>query len=91
MYILEEFWFFFFSSTSLSHLWDNFFPDLFFPSLIPSLSLSCCHSEQIRLFQHSKFSEPEKKNIEEMIESNKKWLKGFKKDSKVYLLPGSGL
>ncbi|TRZ15892.1 hypothetical protein HGM15179_011240 [Zosterops borbonicus] len=44
--------------------------------------------EQIRLFQHSKFSEPEKKNIEEMIESNKKWLKGFKKDSKLYLLPG---
>ncbi|NXP87619.1 CE164 protein, partial [Passerina amoena] len=45
--------------------------------------------EQIRLFQHSKFSEPETKNIEGMIESNKKWLKGFKKDSKVYLLPGS--
>ncbi|KAM4885514.1 centrosomal protein of 164 kDa [Sylvia borin] len=43
--------------------------------------------EQIRLFQHSKFSEPEKKNIEEMIESNKKWLKGFKKDSKIPLFP----
>ncbi|NWT59202.1 CE164 protein, partial [Erythrocercus mccallii] len=43
--------------------------------------------EQIRLFQHSKFSEPERKNIEEMIESNKKWLKGFKKDSKVPLSP----
>ncbi|KAF2980484.1 hypothetical protein EK904_008782 [Melospiza melodia maxima] len=47
--------------------------------------------EQIRLFQHSKFSEPETRNIEGMIESNKKWLKDFKKDSKVYLLPGSGL
>ncbi|XP_030918266.1 centrosomal protein of 164 kDa [Geospiza fortis] len=43
--------------------------------------------EQIRLFQHSKFSEPETKNIEGMIESNKKWLKGFKKDSKVALSP----
>ncbi|NXH43982.1 CE164 protein, partial [Dicaeum eximium] len=43
--------------------------------------------EQIRLFQCSKFSEPEKRNIEGMIESNKKWLKGFKKDSKVPLSP----
>ncbi|XP_071305802.1 centrosomal protein of 164 kDa isoform X1 [Agelaius tricolor] len=43
--------------------------------------------EQIRLFQHSKFSEPETKNIEGMIESNKKWLKDFKKDSKVALSP----
>nr|XP_031362697.1 centrosomal protein of 164 kDa [Lonchura striata domestica] len=43
--------------------------------------------EQIRLFQHSKFSEPETRNIEGMIESNKKWLKGFKKDSKVPLSP----
>ncbi|XP_074383890.1 centrosomal protein of 164 kDa isoform X6 [Zonotrichia albicollis] len=43
--------------------------------------------EQIRLFQHSKFSEPETRNIEGMIESNKKWLKGFKKDSKVALSP----
>ncbi|XP_063034427.1 centrosomal protein of 164 kDa isoform X3 [Melospiza melodia melodia] len=43
--------------------------------------------EQIRLFQHSKFSEPETRNIEGMIESNKKWLKDFKKDSKVALSP----
>ncbi|XP_064588039.1 centrosomal protein of 164 kDa isoform X4 [Zonotrichia leucophrys gambelii] len=43
--------------------------------------------EQIRLFQHSKFSEPETRDIEGMIESNKKWLKGFKKDSKVALSP----
>ncbi|KAI1230706.1 centrosomal protein of 164 kDa, partial [Lamprotornis superbus] len=42
--------------------------------------------EQIRLFQYSKFSEPEKRNIEGMIESNKKWLKDFKKDSKVLFL-----
>lgn len=62
----------------------------FFPHL-SSLSLSHCHSEQIRLFQHSKFREPEKRSIEGMIESNKKWLEGFKKDSKVYLLPGSRL
>ncbi|CAN8199051.1 unnamed protein product [Coccothraustes coccothraustes] len=43
--------------------------------------------EQIRLFQHSKFSEPETKNIEVMIENNRKWLKGFRKDSKVPLSP----
>ncbi|XP_054147518.1 centrosomal protein of 164 kDa isoform X3 [Melozone crissalis] len=43
--------------------------------------------EQIRLFQHSRFSEPETRNIEGMIESNKKWLKDFKKDSKVALSP----
>ncbi|KAM4757196.1 centrosomal protein of 164 kDa isoform 3-T3 [Cyanocitta cristata] len=41
--------------------------------------------EQVRLFQHSKFREPEKRSIEGMIESNKKWLEGFKKDSKVPL------
>ncbi|RLV93742.1 hypothetical protein DV515_00013363, partial [Chloebia gouldiae] len=42
--------------------------------------------EQIRLFQHSKFSDPETRNIEGMIESNKKWLKDFKKDSKCLVL-----
>ncbi|XP_041889915.1 centrosomal protein of 164 kDa isoform X5 [Corvus kubaryi] len=41
--------------------------------------------EQVRLFQHSKFREPEKRSIEGMIESNKKWLEGFKKDSKAPL------
>ncbi|XP_057244159.1 centrosomal protein of 164 kDa-like, partial [Malurus melanocephalus] len=41
--------------------------------------------EQIRLFQHSKFREPEKRSIEGMIESNKKWLKDFDKDFKVPL------
>ncbi|KAJ7427412.1 centrosomal protein of 164 kDa [Willisornis vidua] len=47
--------------------------------------------EKIRQFQHSQFHEPRKMSIEGMIESNKKWLKSFRKDSKAYPLPGSGL
>uniref|UniRef100_A0A8C3ERV6 Centrosomal protein of 164 kDa n=1 Tax=Corvus moneduloides TaxID=1196302 RepID=A0A8C3ERV6_CORMO len=80
----------------LTEKWHKYFPGespgrnpptSFFPHLS---SLSHCHREQVRLFQHSKFREPEKRSIEGMIESNKKWLEGFKKDSKAYLLPGSG-
>ncbi|XP_027737144.1 centrosomal protein of 164 kDa [Empidonax traillii] len=44
-------------------------------------------SEQIRQFQHSRFREPGKMSIEGMIESNKKWLKSFRKDSKAPLSP----
>ncbi|XP_068028256.1 centrosomal protein of 164 kDa [Anomalospiza imberbis] len=76
----------------LTEKWHRYFPGGF-----PSLSGSPVPldsklgyvpaDEQIRLFQHSKFSEPETRNIEGMIESNKKWLKGFKKDSKVPLSP----
>lgn len=89
VYILEEV---FFSSAAHHFLISGIISaqTSFFPHL-SSLSLSHCHSEQIRLFQHSKFREPEKRSIEGMIESNKKWLEGFKKDSKVYLLPGSHL
>uniref|UniRef100_A0A8C4V5D4 Centrosomal protein of 164 kDa n=1 Tax=Falco tinnunculus TaxID=100819 RepID=A0A8C4V5D4_FALTI len=45
--------------------------------------------EQIRLFQHSQFQNhgSEKMSIQGMIESNKKWLEDFKKDSKAYPLP----
>ncbi|XP_050178825.1 centrosomal protein of 164 kDa isoform X5 [Myiozetetes cayanensis] len=41
--------------------------------------------EQIRQFQRSRFREPGKMSIEGMIESNKKWLKSFRKDSKAPL------
>ncbi|XP_066191048.1 centrosomal protein of 164 kDa [Sylvia atricapilla] len=76
----------------LTEKWHRYFPGGF-PSLSGSPGPVVSQlgyvpaDEQIRLFQHSKFSEPEKKNIEEMIESNKKWLKGFKKDSKIPLFP----
>ncbi|KFW60733.1 Centrosomal protein of 164 kDa, partial [Pygoscelis adeliae] len=47
--------------------------------------------EQIRLFQHSQFQSREsgKRSIQGMIETNKKWLEDFKRDSKAYPLPGS--
>ncbi|XP_064490801.1 centrosomal protein of 164 kDa isoform X2 [Pseudopipra pipra] len=43
--------------------------------------------EQIRQLQHSRLREPGKTSIEGMIESNKKWLKSFRKDSKAPLSP----
>ncbi|XP_053819391.1 centrosomal protein of 164 kDa isoform X2 [Vidua chalybeata] len=76
----------------LTEKWHRYFPGGF-PSLggspvpLDSKLGYVPAGEQIRLFQHSKFSEPETRNIEGMIESNKKWLKGFKKDSKVPLSP----
>ncbi|NXW55646.1 CE164 protein, partial [Eurystomus gularis] len=47
--------------------------------------------EQIRLFQHSQLQnrESNKMSIQGMIESNKKWLEDFKRDSKVPLLLGA--
>ncbi|XP_066059530.1 centrosomal protein of 164 kDa isoform X2 [Chamaea fasciata] len=76
----------------LTEKWHRYFPGGFSslsgsPGPLVSQLGYVSADEQIRLFQHSKFSEPEKKNIEEMIESNKKWLKGFKKDSKIPLSP----
>ncbi|XP_010294399.1 PREDICTED: centrosomal protein of 164 kDa, partial [Phaethon lepturus] len=49
--------------------------------------------EQIRLFQHSQVQSrgSGKMSIEGMIETNKKWLEDFKRDSQVYPLPGSAL
>ncbi|KFQ69072.1 Centrosomal protein of 164 kDa, partial [Phaethon lepturus] len=46
--------------------------------------------EQIRLFQHSQVQSrgSGKMSIEGMIETNKKWLEDFKRDSQVYPLPG---
>ncbi|NXS66480.1 CE164 protein, partial [Pandion haliaetus] len=48
-------------------------------------------NEQIRLFQHSQFQsrESDKMSIQGMIETNKKWLEDFKRDSKVPLFPGA--
>ncbi|XP_051668165.1 centrosomal protein of 164 kDa [Manacus candei] len=43
--------------------------------------------EQIRQLQHSRLREQGKMSIEGMIESNKKWLKSFRKDSKAPLSP----
>ncbi|XP_042656307.1 centrosomal protein of 164 kDa isoform X8 [Tyto alba] len=47
--------------------------------------------DQIRLFQHSQFPshESDKMSIQGMIETNKKWLEDFKRDSKVPLFPGA--
>ncbi|XP_019326076.1 PREDICTED: centrosomal protein of 164 kDa [Aptenodytes forsteri] len=47
--------------------------------------------EQIRLFQHSQFQSREsgKRSIQGMIETNKKWLEDFKRDSKASLFPGA--
>ncbi|XP_063274072.1 centrosomal protein of 164 kDa isoform X2 [Prinia subflava] len=76
----------------LAEKWHRYFPGGFSslsgsPGPLVSRLGYAPADEQIRLFQHSKFSEPEKKNIEGMIESNKKWLKDFKKDSKLPLSP----
>lgn len=45
------------------------------------------------MFRHSQFQSHESDNvsIQGMIETSKKWLEDFKRDSKVYPLPGSGL
>ncbi|XP_027555116.1 centrosomal protein of 164 kDa isoform X4 [Neopelma chrysocephalum] len=76
----------------LAEKWHRYFPDG-----IPLLSGNrkpqdnklgyIPADEQIRQFQHSRFREPGKMNIEGMIESNKKWLKSFRKDSKAPLSP----
>ncbi|KFR00016.1 Centrosomal protein of 164 kDa, partial [Opisthocomus hoazin] len=82
----------------LAEKWHKYFPGGF-----PSLSASSKPldsklgyvpaDEQIRLFQHSQFRsrESDKRSIEGMIESSKKWLEDFKRDSNVYPLPESGL
>ncbi|KFQ41141.1 Centrosomal protein of 164 kDa, partial [Mesitornis unicolor] len=70
----------------------------YFPGGLPSLSGSSKPldnklgyvpaAEQIRLFQRSQLQSHElgEKSIQRMIESNKKWLEDFKKDSQVYPL-----
>ncbi|NXK44754.1 CE164 protein, partial [Chauna torquata] len=80
----------------LAEKWHKYFPGGF-----PSLSGSSGQvldnklgyipaDEQIRLFQHSQFQshESDKMSIQGMIETNKKWLEDFKRDSKVPLFPG---
>ncbi|XP_075298488.1 centrosomal protein of 164 kDa isoform X6 [Opisthocomus hoazin] len=80
----------------LAEKWHKYFPGGF-----PSLSASSKPldsklgyvpaDEQIRLFQHSQFRsrESDKRSIEGMIESSKKWLEDFKRDSNVPLFPGA--
>ncbi|NXV84534.1 CE164 protein, partial [Calonectris borealis] len=80
----------------LAETWHKYFPGGF-----PSLSGSSKPldnklgyvpaDEQIRLFQHSQFpsSESGKMSIQGMIETNKKWLEDFKRDSKASLFPGA--
>uniref|UniRef100_A0A8C3GNL6 Centrosomal protein 164 n=1 Tax=Cairina moschata TaxID=8855 RepID=A0A8C3GNL6_CAIMO len=82
----------------LAEKWHKYFPGGF-----PSLSGSSGTldnklgyvpaDEQIRQFQHSQFQsrESDKMSIQGMIETNKKWLEDFKRDSKVYPLPEFGL
>ncbi|KAM9369962.1 centrosomal protein of 164 kDa [Phaethornis superciliosus] len=72
----------------------------YFPSGLPSFSGSSKPldsklgyvpaSEQVRLFQHTPFHshDSDKMNIQGMIETNKKWLEDFKRDSQVPLFPG---
>ncbi|XP_031989537.1 centrosomal protein of 164 kDa isoform X1 [Corvus moneduloides] len=74
----------------LTEKWHKYFPGGFSslggsPVPLDSKLGYVSAEEQVRLFQHSKFREPEKRSIEGMIESNKKWLEGFKKDSKAPL------
>ncbi|NXW49310.1 CE164 protein, partial [Nyctiprogne leucopyga] len=80
----------------LAEKWHKYFPGGF-----PSLSGSSRPldnklgyvpaEEQIRLLQHSQFQsrESDKMSIQAMIESNKKWLQEFKRDSQVPLFPGT--
>ncbi|NXX44188.1 CE164 protein, partial [Tricholaema leucomelas] len=70
------------------------------PGKSPALSPAAClpvaqhlpampGGAQIRRLQHSRGAD--KMSIQVMIDTNKKWLKEFQRDSKVYPLPGSGL
>ncbi|NXY49611.1 CE164 protein, partial [Ceuthmochares aereus] len=80
----------------LAEKWHKYFPDGF-----PSLSKSSKPldstlgyvpaDEQIRLFQHSQFqsSDSNKMSIQGMIDTNKKWLEDFRRDSKVPPFPGA--
>ncbi|NXG39025.1 CE164 protein, partial [Dromaius novaehollandiae] len=82
--------------STLAEKWHKYFP-----GGLPSLSGSSAFldsklgyvpaDEQIRLFQHSQFrgSESDKMSIQGMIETNKKWLEDFKRDSEVPLFPGA--
>ncbi|NWR75257.1 CE164 protein, partial [Centropus unirufus] len=80
----------------LAEKWHKYFPGGF-PSLsgnskpldnklgyIPA-------DEQIQLLQNSQFQscDSDKMNIQGMIDTNKKWLEDFRKDSKVPLFPGA--
>ncbi|NXL61731.1 CE164 protein, partial [Chordeiles acutipennis] len=77
----------------LAEKWRKYFPGGF-PSLSgssrpPDNKLGYVPAEeQIRLFQFQS-REPVKTSIQAMIESNKKWLEEFKRDSQVPLFPGA--
>ncbi|XP_035748383.1 centrosomal protein of 164 kDa isoform X3 [Egretta garzetta] len=80
----------------LAEKWHKYFPGGF-----PSLSGSSKPldsklgyvpaDEQIRLFQHAQLQsrESDKMSIQGMIETNKKWLEDFKRDSTAPLFPGT--
>ncbi|NXP07271.1 CE164 protein, partial [Thinocorus orbignyianus] len=82
--------------TLLAEKWHKYFPGGF-----PSLSESSKPldnklgyvpaDEQIRVFQHSQFQslKTDEMSIQGMIETNKKWLEDFKRDSQIPLFPGA--
>ncbi|XP_071432453.1 centrosomal protein of 164 kDa isoform X2 [Pithys albifrons albifrons] len=76
----------------LAEKWHRYFPDGISslsgnPKPLDNKLGYVSADEKIRQFQHSQFHEPRKMSIEGMIESNKKWLKSFRKDSKAPLFP----
>ncbi|NXT00645.1 CE164 protein, partial [Jacana jacana] len=81
--------------TILAEKWHKYFPGGF-PSLRESskpLDSKLGYTpadEQIRLFRHSQLQsrEADEMSIQGMIETNKKWLEDFKRDSQVPLFPG---
>ncbi|KGL79106.1 Centrosomal protein of 164 kDa, partial [Tinamus guttatus] len=84
------------AESSLPEKWHQYFPGGLAPfsgrsAFLDSRLAYVPADEQIRLFQHSQFrgSESDKMSIQGMIETNKKWLEDFKRDSEVPVLPGA--
>lgn len=80
----------------LADKWHKYFPGGFpmrsGSSRLPGNKLGYIPAEeQIRLFQRSQFQscESDRTRIQGMIEMNKKWLKDFKRESKMPLFPGA--
>ncbi|XP_069732483.1 centrosomal protein of 164 kDa isoform X2 [Phaenicophaeus curvirostris] len=79
----------------LAEKWHKYFPGGF-PSLsdgskpLDSTLGYVPADEQIRLFQHSQFKscDSDKMSIQGMIDTSKKWLEAFRRDSKVPPFPG---
>ncbi|XP_068274197.1 centrosomal protein of 164 kDa isoform X2 [Nyctibius grandis] len=80
----------------LAEKWHKYFPGGFpshsASSKPPDSKLGYVPAdEQMQPFQHSQFQsrEPNAMSIQGMIETNKKWLEDFKRDSQVPLFPGA--